>query len=109
MLGTEEVIACEGGNISEYDPRKYYSQEQIDAYLHDIVDGRRKFTEEIASEGLNPDINKYAEKSFEIDKTQKKKSVFIPDQDDKSENPAAPINPGSYVTKSRPPRPVGYR
>ena len=103
------MIACEGGDLSEFDPRKYYSQQEIDAYLQDIVEGRRKFTEEITSEGLNPEIIKFAEKSFEIAKSPAKKSVFIPAQEEKTDIVTTAPPPGSWIPKSRPPRPAGYR
>ena len=109
ILGTEEIVSCAGTDLSEYDPRKFYSQEQIDNYLVDIVDGRIKFTEEISSEGLDPEIIKFAEKSFEIVKRPSKKSVFMPDQENEPEVIMEPVLPGSWISKSRPPKPVGYR
>lgn len=106
LFGTEEVVFCEGENLSNYDPRKFYSQQQIEAYLQDIVEGRRKFTEEITSEGLDPDIIKFAEKSFEIAKRPKK---FISVKQQQIEQPTTPVPVGSWISKRRPPRPVGYR
>ena len=66
MLGTERVVKCEDFNLDQYEAKNLYSQEQIDYYLQDLVEGRREFTEEIASEKLDPEIKKWAEKSFEI-------------------------------------------
>jgi phosphoenolpyruvate carboxykinase (ATP) len=66
LFGTEEVYECQGGDLSPFDISKFYSKEQIDNYVQEIVDGRRKFTEEISSEGLDGDIIKAAEKSFGI-------------------------------------------
>ncbi len=110
LFGTEDVIWCEGGVLEPFDPYKLYSQEQIDFYLNDVVDGRRQFTEEIASEGLDPDILKFAEQSFQVAKGSQPKSVFIPDkvktEDSESE---APSVSKTWVSKVRPPRPVGYR
>ncbi|MFZ5518373.1 MAG: phosphoenolpyruvate carboxykinase (ATP) [Candidatus Zhuqueibacterota bacterium] len=110
IFGTEEVVWCQGGDIEPYNPFKLYSREQVDFYLKDIVDGRRKFTDEIASEGLKPEILKEAESSFQIYKDTKTKQVFMPDTS------ASPVDgagiPGSsqsWVSKSRPPRPAGYR
>jgi len=66
MLGTKAIARVEGQAVDDYDPRKVYSQEEIEYYLADLVRGRIKFTEEIASEGLEPEIVKSAEKSFDI-------------------------------------------
>jgi len=109
LFGTEDVVWCEGEDLGPYDARKLYSQEQIDAYLQDIVEGRRRFTEEIASEGLNPEIIQIAEKSYQIAKP-KATSVFMPDTE-KSEQETAEIAipVKKWVSKVRPPRPVGYR
>jgi phosphoenolpyruvate carboxykinase (ATP) len=66
MFGTEEIAQCEGGDLSKYDPHRYYSQEQIDKYLFDLVEGRKKFTNEVIAEGLDQDIIKTAENSYSI-------------------------------------------
>ncbi len=66
IFGTEEIVECRGGDLSRYDINKYYTREQIDFYLKDLVEGRRKFTAEVAAEGLNKDIIKAAEESFGI-------------------------------------------
>jgi len=108
LFGTEDVIWCEGSDLEPFDPHKLYSQEQIDYYLNDIVEGRQKFTEEIASEGLKPDIAKFAEESFQI-ASQKVKSIFIPDTSKKEEETEILTYPKTWVSKVRPPRPVGYR
>ena len=109
LFGTDDVIWCEGGNLEPYNPHNIYSQQQIDTYLNDIVAGRRKFTEEISSEGLNPDIIKFAEDSFQIARGSKPKSVFIPDRESAGEiETATPSIMKTWVSKVRPPRPVGY-
>ena len=109
LFGTDDVIWCEGGNLEPYNPHNIYSQQQIDTYLNDIVAGRRKFTEEISSEGLNPDIIKFAEDSFQIARGSKPKSVFIPDRESAKEiETATPSIMKAWVSKVRPPRPVGY-
>ncbi|MBN2226490.1 MAG: phosphoenolpyruvate carboxykinase (ATP) [candidate division Zixibacteria bacterium] len=77
FLGTEEIVSAEGADLSQYVPEKYYSQEQIDDYLRDLVDGRRKFTEKVAEEGLMPEIQRAAEESYRI-APEKSTSVFIP-------------------------------
>ena len=66
MLGTRAIAKVAGREIDEYDPRKFYSAEEIEHYLADLVKGRIKFTQEIASEGLEPEIVRAAEKSFAI-------------------------------------------
>jgi phosphoenolpyruvate carboxykinase (ATP) len=66
MMGTRAIVGAEGKPVSEYYPARFYSQEEIDSYLTDIVKGRMAFTGEIASEGLKPEIVKAAEKSFSI-------------------------------------------
>jgi phosphoenolpyruvate carboxykinase (ATP) len=77
-LDTEEIVACEGGDLSSHDADKLYSQDQINGYIDDLVEGRRKFTDEIAREGLKPEILKEAEKSFRI-QPKKKTVVAVPE------------------------------
>ncbi len=74
ILGTKEIKACEGQNLDEYDIRKFYSEEQINHYISDLVQGRRAFTEEIADQGLREEILYAAERSFRIDKSKEKPS-----------------------------------
>jgi len=110
ILGTEQVIWCEDGDVSIQDPYHYYSQDQIDAYIEDLVQGRRKFTEEIAIEGLDQDIIKFAENSFQISKVSQKKRVFIPEKEmvtDASSETSSFSK--SWVSKARPPRPTWSR
>ena len=109
LFGTDDVIWCEGGNLEPHNPHNLYSQQQIDSYLNDIVAGRRKFTEEISSEGLNPDILKFAEESYQIARGSKPTSVFIPDSESTGEiETETPSRSKTWVSKVRPPRPVGY-
>jgi phosphoenolpyruvate carboxykinase (ATP) len=65
-LGTGEIVSCEGADLTPYSAIRYYTQEQIDFYVRELVAGRREFTAEISSEGLYPEIIRAAEKSFEI-------------------------------------------
>ena len=109
ILGTEEVIWCEGGDVSIQNPYNYYTQEQIDAYINDIVDGRRKYTEEIASEGLNPEILKFAEESFQIEKGAKSKRVFIDKSLPGEDFTDKAVTSKPWVSKVRPPRPTWVR
>jgi phosphoenolpyruvate carboxykinase (ATP) len=76
FLGTEEIISAEGVDLSAYRAENYYSKEQIDGYLRDLVSGRRKFTEGVAVEGLMPEIIRAAEQSFKI-APEKEKKVFV--------------------------------
>ena len=76
LFGTEEIVSAEGADLSAYSPEKYYSQDQIDDYLRDIVDGRRKFTEKVAEEGLMPEIVRAAEDSYGI-APQKETRVYM--------------------------------
>jgi len=64
-LGTEEVLKCEGADLSQYDPKNYYSEEQIAAYVQDLVEGRRAFTEEIAAQGLRKEIRDLAHRELD--------------------------------------------
>ena len=66
MMGTRAIVKAEGKTMDEYSPSRFYSKEEVDLYLTDIVKGRIKFTEEIGSEGLRPEILKAAEDSFKI-------------------------------------------
>jgi phosphoenolpyruvate carboxykinase (ATP) len=78
FLGTKEIVRCEGEALDDWDIRKFYSEEQIQGYVKDLVDGRKKYTEEIAEEGLRQEILYAAERSFRIDKSRKKARVAVP-------------------------------
>jgi len=100
LLGTEEIVAAEGADLSAYDPHKYYSSDQIDGYLRDLVNGRRKFTENVAEEGaLDPDILRAAEESFKI-APEKETKVFIPAK--KEETPPPKEKPVAKLTDWKP-------
>jgi phosphoenolpyruvate carboxykinase (ATP) len=99
ILGTNEIISVEGQSLEQYDIKKFYSDEQIKYYIKDLVEGRRKFTEEIAQEGLRPEIIRAAERSFRIDTTKRKPLISVP------ETPAIEVRkPTTLFPKSRPPR-----
>ncbi len=66
MLGTRQLVKCESFDLDQYAPHRLYSDAQVKFYLQDLVDGRRKHTEEIAREGLKPEIMEAAERSFSI-------------------------------------------
>ncbi len=74
-LGTEYVVKSEGTELAAYDARNFYSDEQVEAYVADLVDGRRKFTEEIAAQGLRKDIREIAHRELDaIDAKGRKKA-----------------------------------
>ena len=107
-LGTKEITHVEGRELQEWDIKKYYSEEQIQYYVHDLVEGRREFTEEISQEGLRSEILNAAERSFRIDSPGEKTSVQVPGAADKDETGdkeelIAPVK-YNWETKSRPRR-----
>ncbi len=97
ILGTKEIKGCEGKSLEEYDIRNFYSEEQVQYYVKDLVDGRRSFTEEIASEGLRQEILYAAERSFRIDKSGEKEKIFVPEAQAAEEKA-----PAFWEFKSRP-------
>ncbi len=114
-LGTREVVGVDGFDLGEYDPVKFYDQAQIDAYIDDLVDGRRRFTETIAAEGLDRDIIGWAEKSYEISRAAGKElwPVGVPREPSKAEamDVSVPAAVGADNRESiyRPPRSLGWR
>ncbi|MCD6193205.1 MAG: phosphoenolpyruvate carboxykinase (ATP) [Candidatus Aminicenantes bacterium] len=108
ILGTREIKSVDGESLEEWDIHKYYSQEQIEAYIKDLVEGRRAFTEEVAEEGLLPEIIAAAERSFQIDKSSRRTRVFVPGTTEiKPEEEKEFISTTAeylWETKARPPR-----
>lgn len=95
ILGTKGIVSVEGKTLSEYDLKNYYSEEKIKFYVKELVEGRRKWVEEIAKEGLKPEILQAAERSFQIAKDidieKKKEVVYL------SEEPVSrPKRPGVW-------------
>ncbi len=78
-LGTKEIKLAEGKSLDEWNVHKFYSEEQIQNYIKDLVEGRRKFTEEVSEEGLRNEVLYAAERSFRIDKSTKKRSISVPE------------------------------
>ncbi len=64
-LSMDEVVRFDGGDLSAYDPSNFYSKEQIAGYLAELVEGRRKHTEEIAAQGLRKDIRDLAHRELD--------------------------------------------
>ncbi len=106
LLGTQSIIATEGKPLDQYDPHRFYDQEQIDAYVKDLIEGRRKYTDIIASEGLRTEIVRAAEKSFRIEPI--KDRAFVKDashgRHDKPE-----VLPRQEESLRRPKRPAVWR
>ncbi|MCX5801277.1 MAG: phosphoenolpyruvate carboxykinase (ATP) [Candidatus Eisenbacteria bacterium] len=65
-FGTGEIVSCEEGDLRAYDPARFYPAEEIERYAAELLEGRRKFTEEIGKQGLKPEIVKLAEESFDV-------------------------------------------
>lgn len=105
-LGTREIVKVEGQGLDDWDVRKYYSEEQIESYIKDMVEGRKAYTEEIALEGLRDEILSAAERSYRIDKSAKKSSVVVPEGQEPGEATPEPAFPSDF--KSRPRR-DGFR
>jgi len=99
IFGTEEIVSAADSDLSPFTPEKYYSQDQIDAYLRDIVNGRRKFTEQVTEEGLMPEIIRAAEKSYSIAPAEETK-VFMPSK--KDEPPPPKDKPTRKLTDWKP-------
>ncbi|OGF64871.1 MAG: hypothetical protein A2Y62_13155 [Candidatus Fischerbacteria bacterium RBG_13_37_8] len=78
MLGTKGIVNVEGKPLTEWDAKKFYSDEQIAQYVVELVKGRRVWTEEIAKEGLKPEIIQAAERAFAIEKIGGKSMISIP-------------------------------
>jgi len=79
MLGTRGIVAAEGKALTDWEPRKFYSDDQIANFVLELIAGRRKWVEEIAKEGLKPEILAAAERSFAMEKSLKNKtSISVP-------------------------------
>ena len=107
-LGTKEITHVEGRELQEWDVKKYYSEDQIQYYINDLVEGRREFTEEITQEGLRSEILSAAERSFRIDKPKEKTRVQVPGTKDitEAENKEGQVTSVTFnwESKSRPRR-----
>ncbi|MDH7516417.1 MAG: phosphoenolpyruvate carboxykinase (ATP) [Bacteroidota bacterium] len=65
ILGTLGIVEADGIPMDNWDVRRLYTTEQIEYYIDDLIRGRRAFMEEVAEEGLRPEIIAAAERSFE--------------------------------------------
>ena len=113
MLGTEEISKVEGFDLSPYAPDNLYDRGRIDFFLEDLVDGRREFTEQIAAEGLKPEILKAAEASYSI--ARRSRGTVAPYPVEKRPEPKASERPPlpdffkDYDPVRRPRRPRAER
>ncbi|MBP7147776.1 MAG: phosphoenolpyruvate carboxykinase (ATP) [Acidobacteria bacterium] len=101
-LGTESVVKCEGYDLSAFDPRAMYDEQQIEGYVVDLVEGRRAFTEEIGAQGLRKEIRELAHRELDALSGRKKAEQWAPPEP-KEEREAAedrlPLSP--YITPWR--------
>ena len=72
-LGTEEVFRCEGMELSQYEAKNLYTEDQIAWYIADLVEGRRAFTEEISAQGLRKEIRELAHRELDAIDVRKQK------------------------------------
>ncbi len=77
-LGTMSIVEADGRSMADWDVHKLYTQEQIDHYIKDIIQGRRAFLEEVSREGLRPEIVAAAERSFRAMGDTMKRIVAVP-------------------------------
>ncbi len=96
-LGTNEIVDVKGFDMSGFNAKTFYNDEQIDKYVVDLVKGRRRFTEEIEAEGLDPEISKWAEKSFEIARSG---STYPKPDTDKDSKPSPLFKPLSDIAEN---------
>jgi phosphoenolpyruvate carboxykinase (ATP) len=107
-LGTEYVVKTEGTELAQYDAHNFYSDEQIEAYVADLVDGRRKFTEEIAAQGLRKDIRELAHKELDAieAKARQKPEPWAPPEEAAPSEAAEDRDPRSkWISPWEPRRP----
>ncbi len=108
-LETREIVKVEGKTLDDWDISKFYTSEQIDAYVRDLVQGRRTYTEEIAQEGLKDEILHAAERSFQIEKSDRRSKITLSAKNEESgSQEAASLLSFPNAFKNRPRR-DGYR
>lgn len=101
-LGTRQIVKAEGQSLDDWDPKKYYSEQEIQQYIHKLVQGRRKFTEQVAEEGLRDEVLWAAERSYRIDKIEKKSKVYLEKGAEEEAEKEKPKEP--FELKTRPKR-----
>ncbi len=90
-LSTRAIAGVADADMSSWKISNYYSEAEVDEYLRDLVDGRRKYTEIIAAEGLSPEIVSMAQRSFDQIAPQQKSQVAIPRE--MTQPPELPVLP----------------
>ncbi len=118
-FGTKEIVSCEEGDLRAFDPSGFYSKEEIDRYLAELLEGRRAFTEQIAKQGLRPEVVKLAEESFGSMSREVRKEavgtegVVVAEPAPPTLSPVHEAPPSRHITpwipRSRPPRRGGTR
>jgi phosphoenolpyruvate carboxykinase (ATP) len=105
VLKTEEVWATDGIALTEWDPKNYYSEEEIKRYAHELVEGRRAFTEEIAAQGLRKEIREMAHKELDRIEGRQNNAGWAPVEKEKERDAAEdrlPLSP--YISPWKPGR-----
>jgi phosphoenolpyruvate carboxykinase (ATP) len=77
-FGTGEIAALADGDLSHWNPRNFYSETEIEAYLKEIAEGRLAHTAGIAEQGLRPEIARMAERACAAVLPRSKSTVAIP-------------------------------
>ena len=108
-LGAEQITYCaDGEELKRFRPENYYEQSEIDAYIRDIFEGRRQYTELIAEEGLDPVIMRLAEESYGSSlpgmKAGRSKAFLDLMEGGKRGKPPAQRGTGTYGSVARWPR-----
>jgi phosphoenolpyruvate carboxykinase (ATP) len=98
ILGTRDIKRCEGRSLQEWDIHNFYTADQIQDYVADLVEGRQVYTEEIAAEGLRDEVLYAAERSYRIAGVRNKRSG------QKTESLEPEESPDFLESKSRPRR-----
>jgi len=105
-LNTEEVVKCEGYDLAQYEASNLYNDVQIRAYVEDLVEGRRAFTEEIAAQGLRPEIRELANRELDTIAGKRKVEPWAPAEPEAPREAAedrVPLSP--YIAPWEPRRP----
>ena len=103
-LGAKRILKAEGKSLDQWDIRRFYSEEQIQNYVKELVEGRRAFTEEITDEGLRREVISAAERSYRISGSRSR--VVVPGPAE--EQPEEPQQ-RTWDSKARPRRDRFFR
>lgn len=86
VFGTKDIRRCEGHSLTRWDSHNFYTADQIQDYIADLVEGRQTYTEEIAAEGLRDEVLYAAERSYRIAGRRNKKSGQGPESQEPDES-----------------------